>query len=197
MSKWCNRCTRDPYEGCDKDCPIFGLDFEDLAEKYFNLLDEHLESKEMPEDEDLLSNNCLYIKGFLSCDYNGVPAVKDSMDGYSYGGTSIVERIENYAEAHGYYSKTTRGLGGKHSLIRNCNIRAYFTKNKTSLYTAQMAHDVMMYGGDLETEVSYVGYSEWTITGLDLDVFTIGGHNLESEFNSHRGEYMHLIIECD
>lgn len=90
-----------------------------------------------------------------------------------------------------------RGLGGKRSVIENCSMRAYFTQDESSLYEAQMKLVNMMYGGDMETKVSYVGYSEWTITGLDLDKFTIGGHDLTREFDSHMGEYMHLIIECN
>lgn len=195
MSKWCNRCTRTPYRSCDSDCPIFGLDFEDLADKYFNLLNAQLGDEEAPTDEELLPNDCLYIKGFLGFDYDGVPSVKQYECGYS-DGDSIIDKIESYARTHGYYAETSRGLGGRHALIKNCNIRAYFTKKETSLYVAQMAHDIMMYGGDLTTEVSYVGYSEWTITGLDIDEFKIGGHDLTREFNSHIGEYIHLIIEC-
>lgn len=196
MSKWCDKCRREPYHGCDSDCPIFGCNFDKLAEKYFELLGTNSENEEVPTDEELLPRDCLYIKGFLKYDYDGVPAVNPYKSNYS-GGDSIVDSIESYAITHGYYSETDRGLGGRLSLIRNCNIRAYFTEDETSLYTAQMAHDTMMYGGDLTTEVSYVGYSEWTITGLDLDEFTIGGHNLTKEFNSHMGQYMHLIIECE
>lgn len=34
MSKWCEKCKREPYIGCDDSCPVFGLNFEELAEKY-------------------------------------------------------------------------------------------------------------------------------------------------------------------
>lgn len=194
MSKWCNRCTRESYVGCDSGCPIFGLELEDLAEKYFELLDKHMEIEEMPNDADLLPDNCLYIKGFLTSNYDGVPSVSP-YEG-SYDKESIIERIESYAERNGFFANTNKGLGGKRSLIDDCSMRAYFTTKESSLYEAQMGLVSMMYGGDMETKISYVGYSEWTITGLDIDKFTIGGHDLTSEFNSHMGEYMHLIIEC-
>lgn len=196
MSKWCTRCTREPYEGCDPDCPIFGLDFSDLAEKYWQLLGKQANTEEIPDDEELLPNNCLYIKGWLKTDYDGVPAVSDSNDRY-YDGNSIINKIENYAQSNGFFANTHQGLGGKRSLIENCSMRAYFTQDESSLYEAQMKLVSMMYGGDMETKVSYVGYSEWTITGLDLDKFTIGGHDLTRELDSHMGEYMHLIIECN
>ena len=36
MSKWCNTCHRnelkDKWNSCSSDCPIFGKDFDDLAE---------------------------------------------------------------------------------------------------------------------------------------------------------------------
>ena len=38
MSKWCNECHRNKltgkWESCNASCPVFGLDFEDLANKY-------------------------------------------------------------------------------------------------------------------------------------------------------------------
>ena len=59
-----------------------------------------------------------------------------------------------------------------------------------------LAMDMFIYGGDIKTKIDYCGYSEWTITGLDLDEFSIGGHELTQEFKPHYGQYMHLIIEC-
>ena len=56
-------------------------------------------------------------------------------------------------------------------------------------------HCAVMYGGEIQTKVSKVGYSEYTIEGLNLDEFSIGGHNLKDEFGDHYGEYCHIIIE--
>ena len=39
MSKWCFQCKREPYIGCDSNCPVFGCDFEALAEKCLELFD--------------------------------------------------------------------------------------------------------------------------------------------------------------
>ena len=33
MSRWCETCTRKPYDSCDSSCPVFGSDFVRLAEK--------------------------------------------------------------------------------------------------------------------------------------------------------------------
>ena len=38
MSQWCNECNRSPYTSCDRSCPIFGLDFEGLAEKHIKAI---------------------------------------------------------------------------------------------------------------------------------------------------------------
>lgn len=33
MSKWCNKCTYEPYGSCGSYCPVFGCSFEELAAK--------------------------------------------------------------------------------------------------------------------------------------------------------------------
>lgn len=38
MSQWCDECKRSPYVGCDKECPVFGLNFDELAEKYIKAI---------------------------------------------------------------------------------------------------------------------------------------------------------------
>lgn len=192
MSNWCEKCMRTPYVGCDDKCPVFGLDFEELAERYLTLLNVN----EVPDNTELLPDDCLYINGFLCRDHNGILSVADSDDGYACSGMSIIDAIENYAELNGLFGRTQKGLGGRQSLIENCNMRVYFTEKECSLYAAQIAFEEHMYGGDLKTKVSLVGYSEWTITGLNLDEFTIGGHDLEKELGNHIGEYIHMIIEC-
>lgn len=147
------------------------------------------------KDEDLLPYGCLYIKGWLARDWNGNPGVKERKDDV-YSADSIISTIEEYARTHGFLREKRTGLGGTQSFIRSCNMRAYFSKRECSLAQAQRRFDALLYGGDLVTDTSYTGYSEWTITGLDVDEFTIGGHDLHNELLSHMGEYIHLIIEC-
>lgn len=146
-------------------------------------------------DEDLLPYGCLYIKGWLENGWDGI-GVKERKDDWR-SADSIVRKIEYYAESHGFLREKTKGLGGKQSIIQRCNMRAYFSKKECSLAEAQRRFDALMYGGDLVTDTSYTGYSEWTITGMDVDEFTIGGHDLDNEFGSHIGEYVHIIIECE
>ena len=148
------------------------------------------------KDKDMLPSECLYIKGWLGTDWDGMPGVQESKEHNWRGADSIVSSIEDYAKLHGFFRETTSGLGGKQSFLPNCNMRAYFSKKECSLAEAYRRFDELMYSGCLVTDASYTGYSEWTITGMDLDEFTIGGHDLASEFDSHMGEYVHLIIEC-
>lgn len=44
-------------------------------------------------------------------------------------------------------------------------------------------------------EANYVGYSEWTITGYDLEECTLGGHDLNSILLSHSGEYVNIYVD--
>lgn len=191
MSKWCSTCHRNEatgeWESCGPSCPVFGMDFDDLAKRVI--------AASMDSD-DLLPDGCLYIKGYLTTDYNGILSVKDD-DSYWSHGDSIIASIESYAERNGFVRKKQVGLGGTQSFIRNCNMRVFFTEKETTLPQAHMLLDAELYGGDLVTDTSLCGYSEWTITGMNLDEFSIGGHNLKSEFNSHMGEYIHLILECE
>lgn len=45
-------------------------------------------------------------------------------------------------------------------------------------------------------ESNYTGYSEWTITGYDLDKCTLGGHDINQILLSHIGEYANIRVEC-
>lgn len=136
----------------------------------------------------------LHLEGYISTDWNGIISLKD--DESSRYGKSIIEIIESFAEENGMTGRHNKGLGGRKAYIDDCNMRAYFTSEECDLDEAMLAMDKFMYGGDIKTKTDFEGYSEWTITGLSLDEFSIGGHDLSMEFSSHYGEYCHLIIEC-
>lgn len=143
----------------------------------------------------------LYLKGYICSDREGIIALSDKKQDeckYSWerNGTSIIDSIERFADEHGLFGEHNKGLGGRKAYIDDCNLRAYFADEECELEEAMLAMDMLMYGGDIKTRVDWVGYSEWTITGLDLEEFSIGGHDLEWEFSSHSGKYCHLIIEC-
>lgn len=141
----------------------------------------------------------LHLEGYITTDYNEIVAlskIKPSKSQKIYKARSIVEGIEDFAKDHGTLEEHERGLGGREAWINNCNIRVYFTDKECSLENAMLAFDTFIYGGDINTEVEFEGYSEYTITGLELKQFSIGGHDLQKEFLSYYGKYMHLILEC-
>jgi hypothetical protein len=137
----------------------------------------------------------LHLKGYIGNDYHGIIALDEKISDKNEG-NSIISSIENFANENGLCGPHKKGLGGTRSIIDNCNIKIYFTDKECELEEAIEAFEVLLYGGDVETKVDKVGYSEYTITGLVIDKFKIGGHDLEAEIRSHYGEYMHFIIEC-
>lgn len=139
----------------------------------------------------------LHLKGYLCSDYDGIISLTDNKETcYSWDKRSIIGDIEDLAHKYGMTGEHHKGLGGRRAIIDDCNIRIWFTDTECELEEAMMSLDNLMYGGDIQTKVTRVGYSEYTITGLNLDEFSIGGHDLDRELSSHYGEYCHIIIEC-
>lgn len=139
----------------------------------------------------------LHLNGYICSDEDGIIALTDYKESYgSWGKRSIIDSIESLAYEHGMTREHHKGLGGRRAIIDDCNMRIWFTDIECELEDAMLAMDALIYGGDIQTKVTRVGYSEYTITGLNLDEFSIGGHDLESEIRSHYGEYCHIIIEC-
>lgn len=132
----------------------------------------------------------LKITGYLSKDYNGVIGVSENKDDFSSRVESIPEIIMNAFD----YRKTSKGLGGKYTYVKDVSMRIYYTEEECSLEEAEASVVDRLYGS-MEVDVRYVGYSEYTITGLELETFTIGGHNLERELESHIGDYCWIVIE--
>lgn len=143
----------------------------------------------------------LHLEGYICEDYEGIIALnsvdpKEREYPIEKYGKSIVDSIENFAFVYGIVGDHHRGLGGRRSYIEDCSLVVYFTDKECKLEEAMLAMDTIMYGGDIKTRIDFIGYSEYTITGMDLEEFSIGGHDLSCEFYSHYGEYCHLIIKC-
>lgn len=144
----------------------------------------------------------LHLYGYLGKDDAGLlclgvkkPNKINNFFDYSVEFFRINVEVEDFAKNHGIYNEYEDGLGGIRAILDNCNLRLYFTNKKCELEEAMMALDMFMFGGLLETNLEYEGYSEYTITGYDLSTFSIGGHSLFEEFSSHLGQYCHMIIE--
>lgn len=129
----------------------------------------------------------LFLNGYIDKDYNGHPSLKGTKDRIC--GESIPEAIQKKFN----YIDLERGLGEHITTIPNCNLSIYYIEDICTFEEAQEALLNKLYG-DMFVHTVYVGYSEYTITGLDLEDFVIGGHDLEQEFNSHMGEYCWIHI---
>lgn len=142
----------------------------------------------------------LHLNGYITRNEDQIISLSDEKKNktdYDWEAHSIVENIKEFAEDYGMVGHHNRGLGGTRAIIDDCNLRIYFTDNKCTLEEAMMAMDKLMYGGDIQLKTSLTGYSEYTITGMSLDEFSIGGHSLEYEIESHIGNYAHIILECE
>lgn len=133
----------------------------------------------------------LHLHGWLTRDYDGLPALKEDMD--KFDEEVIPSSIQSFADMKWDYDEST--LGGTKSIIPNANLRMYVCDKKCSLDEAVESLLVKLYG-DIETHIALVGYSEWTITGYDCEKFTIGGHDLDAELGTYMGKYIHLVLEC-
>lgn len=142
----------------------------------------------------------LYIKGWITNDnYHNIGisdiSPEERKNDFLYTGDSIVDMIESFASEHGIFGRHKKGLGGRKSYIDDCSLRIFFTDKESTLEEAMEAFDELLYGGDVKTRMDLVGYSEYTIEGIDLVEFSIGGHDLNSEISYHHDEYMHFILE--
>ena len=129
------------------------------------------------------------LSGFVSSDYNGWATVGD---------VAFAEFMYGVAEEYGVAYEHECGLGGKRALIPSCNIVMYTSRKEMSFDEAEEKFLNQMFGVDgiYEMEANYTGYSEWTITGFDLDKCRLGGHDLNQILLRHTGEYANIRIEC-
>lgn len=83
-------------------------------------------------------------------------------------------------------------LGHRRSHIDDCSVKLFFSDSKIDEELAeQLAEN---FDGDLYFETNLTGYSEYTITGMDVDTLEIGGHDLMGILESHFKEYFLLRI---
>ena len=134
----------------------------------------------------------LVLQGWLGYDevYNlGISQKKpEESDSWQY--SSLAEEIMNYFN----YMYDDGGLGRKITTIENANLRCWFSDNVCTLEEAQMNFESYMVTGNLLTQGHYIGYSEWTIEGFNIDDLIIGGHDVETELKEHIGQYIHFIL---
>lgn len=143
-----------------------------------------------------------HISGIIETHWGG---------GINVGGYDFVDAMYEFADEVGWAKRHKKGLGGKKAFIQNCNMRMYFTNKECELDEAEIAllrklevegylddHEAKEeFFGDFDLMTRLTGYSEWTITGCNVETCTLGGHNLLSILSSHIGEYVNIVIEAD
>ena len=143
-----------------------------------------------------------YINGTITNNYSG---------GIDVGSYDFSDFMYDFADYVGFAKHHNKGLGGKKAFIENCNIRMYFTDKECDLDEAEIAllmklevRDFLknhegkaIFEGRFNLETNLIGYSEFTITGYDIEKCTIGGHNLISILCDHIGEYVNIVVEAE
>lgn len=143
-----------------------------------------------------------HICGIITTNYDG---------GIDINGYDFVDIMYDFADNVGFAKHHNKGLGGLRAFIDNCNIRMYFTNKECELDEAEIALLIKLevegyldeheakeeFCGEFDLMTRLTGYSEWTITGYDVETCTLGGHNLMDILRSHIGEYVNIIVEAE
>ena len=143
-----------------------------------------------------------HISGIIERNYNG------SID---IDGRDFTDIMYDFANDVGFARRHNKGLGGKRAVIDDCNMRMYFTNKECELDEAEVAllmklevegyldeHEAKeALCGDFHLMTRLTGYSEWTITGCNVETCTLGGHNLLNILGNHVGEYVNIVVEAD
>lgn len=130
----------------------------------------------------------LHLQGWVCHDEDDNISLKPDSHYYR---ESIQNSVMNFFNAKEYYDER---LGAERSVIPNVSLRLYVTDKECSLDEAMGSVVANLYG-DIRSDIGYVGYSEYTITGFYCKEFTIGGHDLAKELDSYIGKYMHFVLE--
>lgn len=143
-----------------------------------------------------------HISGIIKRNYEG---------NIDVGGCNFVDFMYNFADNVGFAKEHNKGPGSKRAFIDDCNMRMYFTNKECELDEAEIALLVKIevegyldeheakeeLCGDFDLMTRLTGYSEWTITGCDVESCTLGDHNLLDILGSHIGEYVNIVVEAD
>lgn len=136
--------------------------------------------------------------------------IKTGWDGnIEVGWSDFIDIMYDIAQADGWAMRHNKGLGGRRAIIDDCNIRMYFTDRECDLDEAEIALLTKLDGagffddlgsreefeGEFNLLTKLTGYSEYTITGCNVETCTLGGHNLLDILGSHIGEYANIVIE--
>lgn len=105
-----------------------------------------------------------------------------------------IKRELEYRNIGKHYSDRKRVIGRDEYVVKNTFVRMYFTDKpcKTEDADACLLNSLE---GRLFLDISLTGYSEYTITGYDVNRCMIGNHDLIDIVSQHMREYMVLVFE--
>lgn len=92
------------------------------------------------------------------------------------------------------YCDSKNRLGHRVCIINNCFVRLYVSDEELTLEEAEICL-ASKFDGKFFLDTDLTGYSEWTITGMDLNTLECGGHSILEELKSYYGKYIILVIE--
>lgn len=80
--------------------------------------------------------------------------------------------------------------------VKKCNLYLYITEEECSLEEAQskLLYKLDGYDSVLNLQNQLIGWSEFTIIGLNVYDFTIGNHDLKF-LKQYSGKYINMVIE--
>jgi hypothetical protein len=141
----------------------------------------------------------IIIEGYITnpdaySDDTGI-AIKEEKEDCYYRclASEIAYKLENYNK---YEEKEDDFAGGidRKAIIENVQFKIYSDNEKGTLEEIK-EKNVRKMIGDLDIEVQWTGYSEYTILGYDVENFTIGNHDLEKIFKEYIGKYVIILIK--
>lgn len=131
----------------------------------------------------------MIISGYIDKNYDGWATINEN---------AFADFMYEFSEDNhiGLAFETDNDLGGKRTIIPNCNISMYFSNEPMEFEKAQEKFLKNYFSGEgiYEMEANYVGYSEWTIIGFELDKCQLGGHNLNDILLSNIGKYVNIVV---
>lgn len=146
--------------------------------------------------------NQLYMCGYIVTDpfYHGDTVRFVSTPNYSHTRTSVDvdTALHDFAEECGIVTRQDPDECMRHETITipRCQLCIYYTPTKTTLDEATTAFLSKLEGvvGAFNYDVEDVGYSEYTITGYNINEMTLGGHDIKRQLMNNRGKYCHFIL---
>lgn len=107
----------------------------------------------------------------------------------------VASELREFGKEHGREEYDDVGLGAYHINLNNCNLKILATDKECSLEEAEGALVDRLYGGEVYAYLENIGYSEFTIIGIDIEELRIGGHDIIEELRSYEGKYVHIVLE--